>query len=64
MRVLNPCVRCRYCGFDHLGEVHGVVVWLQLSLVLLVFLRLIAMELAPLRLVVGLPPLRVPFVRV
>ena len=64
VRVLDPCVRCRWCGVDRLGGIHGVVVWLRFSLILLVFLRLVAVELAPLRSVVGLPPLRVPFVRV
>ena len=51
-------------GFACLGKVREAATWFQFSLLLLVFLRLFAVEMAPLRFVVGLPPLSVPFARV
>ena len=56
----------RYCqsGFDCLGKVHEAATWFQFSLILLVVLRLHAVEMAPLCSVVGLSPFRVFFARV
>ena len=56
----------RYCqsGFDCLGKVREAATWFQFSLLLLVVLRLYAVEMTLLRSVVGLPPFRVLFARV
>ena len=63
-KVLVPWGRYCQSGFDCLGKVREAATWFQFSLLLLVVLRLYAVEMTPLRSVVGLPPFRVLFARV